>query len=107
MARNLFYFGILFILSGCYHTSSSLVGPMYTLTSTGNISQTFLTYSFNKKIESNTGKSSIEYVVDHFQVNKYKSNSNTKEPKYAQIDQKILYDLVKSNLEKTKKILSD
>ena len=107
MGRKLFYLGILFFLSGCYHTSSSLVGPVYTLTSTGNISQTFLTYSFNKKIESNTGKSSIEFVADHFQISKNKSNSNSKEPKYTQIDQKILYDLVKSNLEKTKKILSN
>ena len=106
MSKNLIYLGILFFLSGCYHTSSSLVGPVYTLTSTGNISQTSLSYGFNKVFESNTGKSSLKYVIDNFKINK-KHKNETEIPKYVQINQEILYDLVKSNLEKTKKILSD
>ena len=106
MSKNLIYLGILFFLSGCYHTSSSLVGPVYTLTSTGNISQTSLAYGLNKTIQKNTGKSSVKYIMKHFQNNKSK-NSKTELSKYVQIDQEVLYNLVKSNLEKTKKILSD
>ena len=106
MSKNFIYLIILFFLSGCYHTSSSLVGPVYTLTSTGNISQTSLSYGFNKVFESNTGKSSLKYVIDNFKINK-KHKNETELPKYVQINQEILYNLVKSNLEKTKKILSD
>ncbi len=105
MLRKFICLIILFILSGCYHTSS-FVGPVYTLTSTGNISQSTLTYGLNKKIEQNTGKSSIKYMFDYFQLNK-SLDSKSKLPKYVQIDQETLYNLVKSNLEKTKKILSD
>ncbi len=105
MCRNFICIVILFILSGCYHTSS-FVGPAYTLTSTGNISQTSLTYGLNKKIEQNTGKSSIKYMIDYFQINK-SLNGKPELPKYVQIDHEKLYNLVKSNLEKAKKILSD
>ena len=106
MIRSFNYLLILFILSGCYHTSSSLVGPMYTLTNTGNIFQTTLSYGLNKTIEKNTGKSSTTYVMQYFQTNINKKNTD-KLAKYTNIDQKILYDLIKSNLEKTKKILSN
>jgi len=106
MSKNLIYLGILFFLSGCYHTSSSLVGPVYTLTSTGNISQTSLAYGLNKTIQKNTGISSVKDISKYFQINNNK-NSEPELSKYAQIDQEILYNLVKSNLEKTKKILSD
>ena len=106
MIRNFNFILILFILSGCYHTSSSLVGPIYTLASTGNISQTTLSYGLNKTIEKKTGKSSIQYTMEYFKVKK-NDKDDDKSTEYTQIDYKILYDLVKSNLEKTKIILSN
>tara|TARA_B100001287_G_scaffold271476_1_gene271813 strand:+ start:657 stop:908 length:252 start_codon:yes stop_codon:yes gene_type:complete len=83
-----------------------LVGPIYTLASTGNISQTTLSYGLNKTIEKKTGKSSIQYTMEYFKVKK-NDKDDDKSTEYTQIDYKILYDLVKSNLEKTKIILSN
>ncbi len=106
MCRYFINLAILILLSGCYQTSSSLVGPVYTLGSSGNISHAVASYGFNAAVETNTGKSTINYAKDYFEIEKYKKIPKD-ETKYTKVDQKKLYDLVKTNLEKTKKILSD
>ena len=41
-------------VSGCYQSSASLVGPAYTLSSTGNIYHAGLTYGLNTTLEKKT-----------------------------------------------------
>ena len=52
---------LLFILNGCVQ-STALLGPAYTLASTGNIYQAGLSYGSNKAIEEITGKSPTENI---------------------------------------------
>tara|TARA_Y100001958_G_C21159915_1_gene494055 strand:- start:415 stop:735 length:321 start_codon:yes stop_codon:yes gene_type:complete len=106
MNRYIIFLIITFTLNGCYQTSSSLVGPIYTLSSTGNLSQAFFSYSFNDIVEKNTGKNSIQHATDYLK-NENLNNTKNDDNEHPEIYDQKLYDLVKSNLEKTKKILSE
>ena len=52
---------LLFFLNGCGQ-SAALLGPAYTLTSTGNIYQAGLSYGSNQAVKKITGKSPAENV---------------------------------------------
>ena len=88
---------LLFFLSGCLQ-STALLGPAYTLASTGNIYQAGLSYGSNKAVEEITGKSPTENI---------KSLTDSKKSK---IDKEQNYDeffaLVKNRIEKTSKIIN-
>ena len=88
---------LLFFLNGCVQ-STALLGPAYTLASTGNIYQTGLSYGSNKAVEEITGKSPTENI---------KSLTDSKKSK---IDEEQNYDeffaLVKNRVEKTSKIIN-
>ena len=88
---------LLFFLNGCVQ-STALLGPAYTLASTGNIYQAGLSYGSNKAVEEITGKSPTENI---------KSFTDSKKSK---IDEEQNYDeffaLVKSRIEKTSKIIN-
>ena len=49
------------ILTGCYHSTASLIGPTVTLSTSGNIVQSALSYSVNESVKKATG----EYPADH------------------------------------------
>ena len=49
------------ILTGCYHSTASLIGPTVTLSTSGNIVQSALSYSVNESVKKATG----EYPSDH------------------------------------------
>jgi len=49
------------VLTGCYQSTASLIGPTVTLGTSGNIVQSALSYSVNESIKKSTG----EYPVDH------------------------------------------
>ena len=58
---------LLFFLNGCVQ-SASLLGPAYTMASTGNIYQAGLSYGSNQAVKKITGKSpteNIESLVDN------------------------------------------
>ena len=55
------------LLNGCVQ-STALLGPVYTLGSTGNIYQAGLSYSSNHAISSLTGKSTGENIKNILQV---------------------------------------
>ena len=79
-----------------------MLGPAYTLTSSGNIYQAGLSYSSNALIEKHTGKTPIENL---------KELSSIKEDKTKNIKEETLksddfYLLVKAKIEKTSKILN-
>ena len=88
---------LLFFLNGCVQ-NTALLGPAYTMASTGNIYQAGLTYGSNQAVKQITGKSPTENI---------KSLTDSKKSK---IDEEQNYDeffaLVKKRIEKTSKIIN-
>ena len=88
---------LLFFLNGCVQ-SAALLGPAYTLASSGNIYQAGLSYGSNQAVKKITGKSPTENI---------KSLTDSKKSK---IDEEQNYDefftLVKNRIEKTSKIIN-
>ena len=88
---------LLFFLNGCVQ-SAALLGPAYTLASTGNIYHAGLSYGSNQAVRKITGKSPTENI---------KSLTDSKKSK---IDEEQNYDeffaLVKNRIEKTSKIIN-
>ena len=90
-----FYLFISILFSGCFQ-STAMLGPTFTLVSTGNVVQAGINYSANKVIEDETGKTPTEH---------FKGSINKKEIKKLEINKikKKFIILVKSNLKKTRK----
>ena len=86
---------LLVFLNGCVQTTA-LLGPVYTLASTGNIYQASLTYGSNQAVEKITGKSPTENVQSLLD-NKKKIEEKEKQGEF--------FALVKSRIEKTSKII--
>ena len=87
---------LLFFLNGCVQ-STALLGPAYTLSSTGNIYHAGLTYGSNQAVKKITGKSpteNIKSLVD---------NKNIKAEEAENYED--FFALVKSRIEKTSKII--
>ena len=86
------FIGILAIgfLSGCAQ-NAALLGPAYTLASTGNIYQAGFTYGGNKIVTKKTGKSAAQ---------------NIKEVLTPKKDDTEFEKLVKRNIEETRKRLN-
>ena len=118
MKKYYLYFVFFVFTSGCYQSSASLVGPAYTLTSTGNIYQTGLTYSLNKTVEKKTGLSTVEHgkkILARIENKKLIISNYSKEQKEKIkkkiIDTKVEHEeflaSVKANIEKTRGNLLD
>ena len=59
--KTFFFIFFYLILTGCYQSTASLIGPTVTLGTSGNIVQSALTYSVNESVKKATG----EYPADH------------------------------------------
>ena len=59
--KTLFFISLFLLLTGCYQSTASLIGPTVTLGTSGNIVQSAISYSFNESVKKTTG----EYPVDH------------------------------------------
>ena len=92
MFLNKIIIGLLFVslLSGCA-PNASLLGPAYTLATTGNVYHAGFTYGGNEIITKTTGKSATE---------------NFKKVLTPKKDDTDFEKLVKSNIEKTRKKLN-
>ena len=88
---------LLFFLNGCVQ-STALLGPTYTLASTGNIYQAGLTYGSNKAIEKITGKSPTENIKSLTDNKKLKIEDDQ--------DYDEFFALVRNRIEKTSKIIN-
>ena len=88
---------LLFFLNGCVQ-STALLGPIYTLTSTGNIYQAGLSYGSNQAVKKITGKSPAENIKSFV----YNKKIKTEEEK----NNDELFTLVKSRIEKTNKVIN-
>ena len=61
LKKTFFLIVLTLILTGCYQSSASLIGPTVTLGTSGNIVQSALSYSVNESVRKVTG----EYPADH------------------------------------------
>ena len=87
---------IVTFLNGCVQ-STALLGPAYTLASTGNIYQAGLSYSSNQAVKKITGKSPTENIQSLVDNKKIKIEEKEKQDEF--------FALVKSRIEKTSKII--
>ena len=87
---------LLFFLNGCVQ-SASLIGPAYTMASTGNIYQAGLSYGSNQAVKKVTGKSTTENIKSLVDNKKIKVEKEE--------NQEEFFALVKSRIEKTSKII--
>jgi len=78
------------LLGGCAQTTA-VIGPLYTLSTTGNIYQAGLSYGSDKAITTFTGKSSLENFEDLLKAKKQDSD---------------LRKLVKKQIKETRKKLN-
>ena len=87
---------LLFFLNGCVQ-STALLGPAYTLTSTGNVFHAGLSYGSNQAVKKITGKSTTEIIKSFVVDNKIKVEEEENHEEF--------FALVKSRIEKTSKII--
>ena len=100
MINKKIIFGLIFVvLLGACASPTALLGPAYTLTSTGNIYQAGLSYGSNALITEYTGKTPIENLKEI-------SSLKEKNIKESTLKSEDFYLLVKSKIEKTSKILN-
>ena len=83
-------------LSGCT-SPTAMLGPAYTLTSSGNIYQAGLTFGSNEMITRQTGKTPIENIQE-LSVNKKNIQKQT-------LKSEDFYILVKNKIDKTGAII--
>ena len=86
---------LLFFLNGCVQ-SAALLGPAYTMASTGNIYHAGLSYGSNQAVKNITGKSTTENIKSFLEDNKIKVEEEESHEEF--------FALVKSRIEKTSKI---
>ena len=91
--RIFIYIIAVVVLSGCVQ-STAMVGPVFTMASTGNVSQAGLTFFTNKAVEEETGMDTVSFVSKKIE----EKNSKTK------LKRKF-NKLVKNNFEKTRQKL--
>ena len=87
---------LLFFLNGCVQ-STALLGPAYTMASTGNIYQAGLSYGSNQAVRNITGKTPTENIKSFVDNKKIKIEEKVKQDEF--------FALVKSRIEKTSKII--
>ena len=87
---------LLFFLNGCVQ-STALLGPAYTLASTGNIYQAGLSYGSNQAVKKVTGKTPTENIKSLVENKKMKIEEKESQEEF--------FALVKSRIEKTSKII--
>ena len=66
MKKITIYFFVLLILNGCTQYSS-LVGPSYTVATSGNIYQASMAYTSGSVIEKQTGRNTYENINYFFE----------------------------------------
>ena len=82
----------LYFLAGCT-SPTAMIGPVYTLSSTGSIFQTGLSYGSNEIITRSTGKTPIENVIEM---------SSKKNIQKQTLESDDFYQLVKNKIDKNK-----
>ena len=94
--KIIFWLLVSIFLSGCT-SPTAMLGPAYTLTSSGNVFQAGLTYGSNEMITRQTGKTPIENIQE-ISVSKKNIQKQT-------LKSEDFYILVKKRIEKTRSII--
>ena len=93
-----FFFSLFLLLSlGACSTPTAMLGPAYTLSSTGNTFQAAFSYGSNELITAYTGKTPIENVKE--------VTLSEKNIQKQTLESEDFYILVKNKIEKTGAIL--
>ena len=88
---------LLGFLSAC-GAPTAMIGPVYTFTSTGSLTQAGMTFGSNELITSNTGKTPIENLEELTSDKKNIQKNTLKSDDFQQ--------LVKNRIEKTRQIIN-
>ena len=88
-------------LSGC-SSPTAMLGPAYTLSSSGNVLQAGLNYGSNQMTTKYTGKTPIQNLKEINKMNIKQKSNIQKET----LESEDFYILVKNKIEKTSGILS-
>ena len=93
----------LFVVSflGACASPTAMIGPAYTLTSSGNVFQAGLSYGTNEMITLYTGKTPLENLQEISAIEINKTNNIQKKT----LESEDFYLFVKQNKEKNNKIL--
>ena len=94
--KIIFGFFTLSFLAGCT-SPTAMLGPAYTLTSSGSVLQAGLSYGSNEMITMYTGKTPIENVKE--------ITSNQKNIQKETLESEDFYILVKNKIDKTGAII--
>tara|TARA_B100000886_G_scaffold303701_1_gene234473 strand:+ start:366 stop:689 length:324 start_codon:yes stop_codon:yes gene_type:complete len=89
------------LLAGCT-SPTAMLGPAYTMSSSGNTLQAGLSYGSNKLITQHTGKTPIENLKDVSLIEKKKLENIEKKT----LESEDFYILVKNKIEKTRGFLN-
>ena len=87
---------------GACTTPTAMLGPAYTLTSTGNVVQAGFSYGSSELVKAYTGKTPLENIQSI-------SSSTLKEEKNIQkltLESQDFHNLIKSKIKKNKEILN-
>jgi|TARA_B100001059_G_C17418402_1_gene371930 hypothetical protein len=95
--KIVFGLAILSFLSACT-SPTAMLGPAYTLSTTGNVLQASLSYGSNQMITTYTGKTPLENIKGIALTNKKNVKKDT-------LESKEFYNLVKKNIEEANKII--
>ncbi len=96
--KKLIFTLIIFILTASCTSPTALLGPAYTLTSSGNVLQASLSYGSGELVKQYTGKTTIENLKEISIKNK-NIKKNT-------LQSEEFYNLVKEQIQKTNKIIN-
>ena len=90
---------LLGILGGCT-APTAMLGPAYTLTSTGNVAQAGFSYGSGELIKNHTGKTTVENIKE------ISLKTEIKNVKKQTLESEDFYILVKNKIKKTSGILN-
>ena len=101
MKKTIFGLVVLVFLGACT-SPTAMLGPAYTLSSTGNIYQASFSYGTNQLITNYTGKSPIENLQEISKDKKIYNNNIKKKT----LESDDFYILVKNKIENAKGIIN-
>ena len=70
--KTLFLISLFLVLTGCYQSTASLIGPTVTLGTSGNIVQSAVSYSVNESVKKTTGEYPAVHIKKRFEKSKIK-----------------------------------
>jgi len=89
---------IMFCFIGACTSPTAMIGPVYTISSTGNIFQAGLSYGSGEIVTMYTGKTPIENIKEFTEIQKQNIQKKT-------LENDDFFVLVKNKIEKTSSIL--